>query len=143
MIYLLDTNAFSFLLRDRGGELFERYLRYEEEGTVALSSIVYGEILYRIRKKGSMKLEKKVQALLDLMEVLPYDRKAAECYGEIRTALSRQGTPIGANDLLIGAHALSLNAVLITNNIREFRRIEGLKLEDWTQEGSISPSTHP
>jgi tRNA(fMet)-specific endonuclease VapC len=76
----------------------------------------------------------KLNALSELIEIRPFDKQAAVCYGDVRSSLEKRGKMIGGNDLLIAAHALSLGWTLVTNNEREFGRVEGLKVENWTKE---------
>jgi tRNA(fMet)-specific endonuclease VapC len=76
----------------------------------------------------------KLNALSELIEIRPFDKRAAECYGDIRSGLEKRGKMIGSYDLLIAAHALSLGWTLVTNNEKDFRRVQGLKIENWAQE---------
>lgn len=84
-----------------------------------------------MRKKGSSRLSAQLDAILDVLEVWPFESPADAIYGEIRAQLEEKGTPIGGNDLLIAAHALALSSTLVTNNQREFSRVEGLDLRNW------------
>jgi tRNA(fMet)-specific endonuclease VapC len=129
---MLDTNIISFLIKDRGGKLFEYFKKKYQSEQILLSSIVYAELIYGIKKKGSKRLENKVLKFLELFEIVSFSKREAIVYSDIRNKLEISGKVIGANDMLIASHALSLNATLVTNNIKEFKRIEKLKLEDWS-----------
>ena len=133
MIYMLDTNICSFIIRERPIFVKEKLEVLSKANKIVISSIVASELLYGAYKKGSSKLIKVVQTFIDFFEVLPFDLKAAKEYGKIRASLEKKGKIIGAYDLQIAAHAISVDAILVTNNIKEFSRIEGLKIEDWTQ----------
>jgi len=132
MLYMLDTNICSYIIRNRPQSIKEKLQEVEIKHTVALSSIVVSELLYGATKKDSPKLMKIVSAFIDNFIVYDYAKISAQSYGNIRTDLEKKGKIIGANDLLIASHTLSLGAVLVTNNSREFERVEGLVLEDWS-----------
>ncbi len=134
MIYMLDTNICSFIIREKPLTVKEKLKAVDTDGNkIVLSSIVASELLYGAYKKGSPKLINTVKTFIDFFEVLPFDLSAAEEYGKIRSFLEKKGIVIGAYDLQIAAHAKSINAALVTNNLKEFSRIEGLKIEDWTE----------
>jgi len=132
MLYMLDTNICSYIIRNKPQSIKEKLKEVEENHTIALSSIVVSELLYGATKKGSPKLMQIVSAFIDNFIIYDYSKVSAESYANIRTDLEKKGQIIGANDLLIASHALSLGAILVTNNTREFARVEGLVLEDWT-----------
>jgi len=132
MLYMLDTNICSYIIRNRPESIKEKLQEVEKEHTIALSSIVVSELLYGAKKKGSIKLLKVVMAFVDNFVIYDYSKVSAEFYATIRTDLEVQGKIIGANDLLIASHALSNKAVLVTNNTREFDRVKDLELEDWS-----------
>jgi len=129
---MLDTNICSYIIRNKPQSIKEKLKEVEENHTIALSSIVVSELLYGATKKGSPKLMQIVSAFIDNFIIYDYSKVSAESYANIRTDLEKKGQIIGANDLLIASHALSLGAILVTNNTREFARVEGLVLEDWT-----------
>jgi tRNA(fMet)-specific endonuclease VapC len=131
MIYLLDTSICVALIRRNAPPVLER-LKAERPGTVGVSSLTVAELAYGVARSARPEQNQAAleQFLLPL-EILDFDMRAALAYGRIRRALERRGLPIGSMDLLIGAHALSANLTLVTNNTREFARIEGLALEDW------------
>jgi tRNA(fMet)-specific endonuclease VapC len=131
--YMLDTNMCIYIAKHRPPAVRDRFERLKP-GQLVMSAITYGELSY-----GASKSNQRVQALTQLEElvqdvpVVELDFRAAEAYGEIRATLEKQGRPIGNNDLWIGAHALALSLTLATNNEREFKRIHGLSLENWTR----------
>lgn len=128
--FLLDTNIVSDLVRNPQGRVAARIAEVGED-KVATSIIVAAELRYGAAKKGSVRLSKQLETVLGAMLVLPFEAPADTRYGEVRVALEKAGKPIGANDLLIAAHALSLDLVLVTANAREFRRVRGLRVENW------------
>ncbi|MFK5976833.1 MAG: PIN domain-containing protein [Sulfurovum sp.] len=132
MLYMLDTNICSYIIRNKPQSIKSKLQEVEENHTVALSSIVVSELLYGATKKDSPKLTRIISAFIDNFIIYDYSKTSAQSYANIRTDLEKKGTIIGANDLLIASHALSLEAVLVTNNIREFKRVEKLLLEDWS-----------
>ena len=101
------------------------------EQYICTSIIVAAELRYGTTKKASPRLSTQVEAVLGAMDALPFDSPADEIYGSIRTRLESAGTPIGGNDLLIAAQALALDHILVTENDKEFSRIEGLRVENW------------
>jgi len=132
MLYMLDTNICSYIIQNKPQSIKEKFQEVEENHTIALSSIVVSELLYGATKKDSPKLMKIVSTFIDNFIIYDYSKISAQSYGNIRTDLEKKGKIIGANDLLITSHALSLGAILVTNNTREFERVEGLVLEDWS-----------
>ena len=132
MLYMLDTNICSYIIRNKPQSIKEKLQEVEKSSDVALSSIVVSELLYGAKKKGSPKLIKLVSAFIDNFILYDYAPIAAHSYAKVRTDLEKKGKIIGANDLLIASHALSLGAVLVTNNTKEFERVDGLVLEDWS-----------
>lgn len=133
MIYMLDTNIISYLIKKRDSSLIDRFESFSKEHTIAISSISAAELFYGVKKRESVKLEVAVREFLYPLAKLPFGTNAAYEYGCIRAALEKKGEVIGAYDMLIAAHAKSLDAILVTNNTREFKRVEGLVLEDWTK----------
>lgn len=129
MRYMLDTNIVSAIVRDPRGQVLERLLEVGEQNAF-ISIITHGEIWYGVKKNGSEELSRKVSAVTRRLYVAPLQLPSDQRYAETRLAL-RQGQNIGPNDLWIAAHALALNAVLVTNNEKEFSRVPGLKVENW------------
>jgi tRNA(fMet)-specific endonuclease VapC len=126
---MLDTNIVSELIRHPAGRAAAR-ARLEAEA-VSLSVIVAAELRYACARKHSRTLSERVEAFLSEIRVLPFDVPADAAYGRIRAALEAAGTPIGVNDLLIAAHAISKGAIVVTANKREFERVPSLPVEDW------------
>ena len=93
--------------------------------------IVAGELRYGAERRGSRRLTMQLEAVLSAVDILALEEPADRHYGEIRSELERAGQPIGHNDLLIAAHARALGLTLVTNNVREFRRVPNLEVEDW------------
>lgn len=136
MLYMLDTNICSYIIRNKPVNIKEKLQEVEKEHTVALSSIVVAELLYGATKKGSPKLLQVVNSFIDNFIIYDYSKISSKSYAEVRTKLEKKGQIIGANDLLIASHALALDALLVTNNTREFERVDGLGLEDWSLGGN-------
>lgn len=134
MQYLLDTNVFVALCKDRPGVAAR--LDTIPADDVILSSIVVAEIEYGIAKSRRRAFNRQVFAtLLEGFPVAPFDASAARAYGPIRADLERRGLVIGPHDLLIAAHARSLGAVVVTDNTTEFGRVEGLRVANWLADG--------
>ena len=132
MRYLLDTNVVSYIVRQPHSRLARRIASLKPDN-FAISVVVAAELQYGAQKRGSKRLTNQLEAVLSAIKVLPLEPPADRHYGTIRAELERSGQPIGQNDLLIAAHARALGATLITNNLREFRRIPSLIVEDWRQ----------
>ena len=129
--YLLDTNICIYIRRQNPPKLLTRFQKLSP-GEAAISIITFGELHYGVVKSQSAgRAQKELQALLTALPVLPLPIDAGRSYGEIRADLERRGEIIGGNDLWIAAHAKTANFILVTNNEREFRRIAGLKIENW------------
>ncbi len=128
--YLLDTNILSDLIRHPQGNVADR-IAAAGENTVCTSIIVAAELRYGAEKSGSPQLTDRVDLILSALEILALEPPADRHYGQIRQQLTRQGLPIGPNDLLIAAHAVALNLTVVTANAREFSRVPGLKVENW------------
>lgn len=130
--YLLDTNIISDIIRNPFGPVSTRIENIDPKA-ICTSIVVAAELRYGCAKKGSAKLRAKVESLLATIPVLPLEVPADAEYGRIRAELEVAGQPIGANDLLIGAHAYALGLTLVTDNTREFGRIRGLTIENWLE----------
>jgi tRNA(fMet)-specific endonuclease VapC len=129
MPFLLDTNIVSDLIRHPQGHAARRARAAAD--ALCLSVIVAAELRYGCAKKGSARLTERVEAVLAEIPVLPWAQPADAAYGMLRTGLEAEGRLIGGNDLLIAAHALALDATLVTANKGDFSRIRGLLVEDW------------
>ena len=140
MKYLLDTNICLYLIKRKPQEILARF-RSHSVGDIGVSSITVAELHYGVEKSQHVKQNQ--QALAQFLVPLiihGFDERAAYEYGKIRVALEKQGTPTGAMDLLIGAHALSLDVILVTNNLREFSRVPGLQAVNWVSEDHLTTS---
>ena len=131
---LLDTNILIELLRRPNSPAFKHLGRHQPD-EVAISAITLAELEYGVHKSSNpaRNAQLLIEACTPLM-VLPFDNEAAAAYGLVRSHLEAKGIPIGPMDTLIAAHALSLNAILVTNNLREFKRIKGLHVENWLRD---------
>ena len=130
VIHLLDTNICIYIINKRPPQVLARFdgLRY---GAVGISSITGAELSFGVAKSGSARNRDALDKFLAPLEVLPFDEAAMRVYGPLRAALQRQGQAIGSLDMLIAAHALALEATLVTNNLAEFARVPGLVCENW------------
>jgi len=134
MRYLLDTNICIYIANQKPAGVLAR-LEGLKPGDVGMSIITYLELVYGAWKSQRRETNlQRIQNLERIIPVLPLDTKAARHYGQMRAELQRKGAPIGAYDLLIAAHALSLGLTLVTNNAREFRRVPQLIVENWAEE---------
>ena len=130
-MFMLDTNICIYLINRRDGVLRQRFEAHARD--ICISSITYAELCYGVAHSTRTAANaRELEAFRLDLDILPFDREAGEHYGEIRQALAKRGQPIGANDLLIAAHARSANATLVTNNAREFERVPDLRMENWT-----------
>ncbi|NOQ36970.1 MAG: PIN domain-containing protein [Methylococcaceae bacterium] len=132
--YLLDTNIVSELIKNPQGVIAEKILASGKDKYCCISIIVACELRYGAEKKGSTKLSFNVEQVLASLKIVPLQVDVDKVYAKIRVNLERRGEPIGHHDLLIAAHALSLNLTVVTANEGEFRRVEGLKVENWLKD---------
>lgn len=130
MRYLLDTNIISDMVRDASGLAAQR-LALVGEDQACTSIVVAAELRFGAAKKNLPCLAAKIDAVLESIPVLALEPPADEAYADLRSALEQAGSPLGANDYLIAAHALAEGLVLVTNNEREFRRVPNLLIENW------------
>jgi tRNA(fMet)-specific endonuclease VapC len=128
--YLLDTNIVSALMNEPQGRAAQRAAR-AGHGNVFTSVIVAAELRFGALRKRSQRLSLALDGLFNELAVKPLEPFVAVQYGHMRVALELAGTPIGANDMFIAAHAMALDATLVSDNEREFSRVEGLRLENW------------
>lgn len=131
--YLLDAHILSDIVKHPQGVVAERIgrLAERERNLLCTSIVVAAELRYGAARKGSSTLTGRINQLLDTIEVLPLEMEADRHYGRIRNELEKKGMVIGANDMLIAAHTLAADAVLVTDNVREFERVRGLFVENW------------
>ena len=130
MIYLLDTNICIYVINHKPRQVFEHFKQFQL-GQLAISSITVSELAFGVQKSGSERNKQALNKFLSPLEILPYDEQAIWHYAKLHQDLQSTGKTIGSLDMLIAAHALALDVVLVTNNIKEFERIDGLKLENW------------
>jgi tRNA(fMet)-specific endonuclease VapC len=129
-LYLLDTSTLSDLVRQPQGVVAEK-ISEVGEANVLTTVIVACELRYGAAKRGSRRLTQQVEAILGAIAIRPLESDVEREYASIRVTLERKGTPIGAHDMLIAAHARALDAVCVTDNLGEFRRVPKLTVENW------------
>jgi tRNA(fMet)-specific endonuclease VapC len=131
MKVMLDTNICIYLIKQQPPTILERFLAHPV-GDIGISSITAAELAYGVSKsRHATKNRHALEQFLAPLEVAAFDQGAAWAYGRLREHLEAKGTPIGSMDMLIAAHALSLGVRLVSNNLREFRRVPGLRLDNW------------
>ncbi|WP_130537673.1 type II toxin-antitoxin system tRNA(fMet)-specific endonuclease VapC [Thiomicrorhabdus indica] len=128
--YLLDTNICIYVIKRRPIEVLQKF--NDAAGHMAISSITLAELLHGVEKSQHVARNlKAVEDFCSRLDVIDYDDKAAAHYGEIRADLENKGKTIGVNDLHIAGHARSLGAILVSNNLKEFERVDGLRFQNW------------
>lgn len=133
MKYMLDTNICIYTIKHKPPEVIRNFLRHDPD-EMCISSITYAELMHGVEKSQAVERNRMAITLfLSAITILPFDQHAAEEYGKVRAELERKGTPIGPMDMLIAGHARVEDLVLVTNNTREFFRVEKLEVEDWTK----------
>ena len=131
MIRLLDTNTCIYFLNRTSERVIERF-RELPPSQIRLPSITVAELYYGAEKsKAKSKNQQRVKRFVSALETVPFDEAACAVYAKVRCAVERSGTPLGPMDLLIAAIGLTHNFVLVTNNVKEFNRVWGLKVENW------------
>jgi tRNA(fMet)-specific endonuclease VapC len=136
MRYLLDTNILSDLVRNPQGNV-ARHITDVGEAQICTSIIVAAELRFGAAKLGPGRLSSRIEAVLDTLEILPFEAPADEVYGRIRRSLEQKGQMIGGNDLLIAAQALALGHTIITDNMREFVRVDDLRCANWLRDAPV------
>jgi len=130
-MYMLDTNICIYILKERPNAVLKKFEKVGIE-QICISIVTYAELKFGVEKSLSKKKNQKVlDEFTDRLSILPWDEEAANQYAKIRFSLERKGTPIGNMDLLIASHARSRRDTLVTNNLKEFKRIPDIKLENW------------
>lgn len=130
--YLLDTNIVIYVLKRRPAEVLAIF--NANASRMAISSITLSELMYGAEK--SQNINRNLEAIEEFvshLDVLPYDAKASQHYGQIKATLERKGEIIGENDIHIAAHAISQGLILVSNNLKEFNRVSNLALENWVK----------
>jgi len=131
--YMLDTNICIYVIKRRPLEVLETFNKFA--GTLCISAITYAELCHGVEKSAQPEHNRRqVDDFISRLEILSYSHKAAAHYGEIRANLERQGKTIGVNDLHIAGHARSEGLIVVTNNLKEFERVYGLRFENWLEE---------
>jgi len=131
MIYLLDTNMCIYIIKQKPVGVINRFASLNPNA-VSISSITVAELQYGVAKSAhKTKNSYALQEFLSPLNIESFDDSSAQIYGELRTKLEKSGKSIGSMDTLIAAHALSIGATLVSNNINEFKRVKGLKLDNW------------
>lgn len=131
-LYMLDTDTSSYIIRERPASVRERFSKIDSQ-QICISMVTYAELLYGVARSSSSKVNRPIiENFARHLVIQPWEESAADHYAQIRTFLESNGQPIGGMDTQIAAHALSLDAVLVTNNTRHFETVPDLKLENWT-----------
>ena len=131
MRYMLDTNICIYLIKHKPPQVFEK-LQEHNPDEICISAITYAELVHGVEKSKAVDRNRlALTILLSNIEILDFDMNAAEEYGRIRADLEKKGTPIGPLDMMIAGHAKSLGYTVVTNNVGEFKRVEGLQHENW------------
>jgi tRNA(fMet)-specific endonuclease VapC len=128
--FLLDANILSDLVRNPQGRVAAR-IAAVGDGAVCTSIIVAAELRFGAAKRGSARLTTQLEGILSVIDVQPFEAPADDAYARLRAQLEAAGSPIGANDMLIAAHALAIDCTVVTDNEREFQRISDLRIENW------------
>jgi len=132
-LYMLDTDMCSYIIKNHPAHVLKRFqkLRLDQ---VCISIVTYAELIYGVERSSSKRVNRPIiDDFVRHLDVLVWDVDAADQYGTIRVVLETQGTPIGAMDMLIAAHAKSIKATLVTNNQKHFTQVEGLNVENWVK----------
>ena len=131
MKYMLDTNICIYIIKHQPENVIQRFMDHDPND-ICISAITYAELSHGVEKSQAKEKNRiAITFFLSEIQIVPFDDLAAQVYGVIRADLQKKGTPIGPLDTLIAAHARALNLILVTNNTKEFSRVDGLKLEDW------------
>ena len=129
--YMLDTNIVIYTIKNRPVRVREVFQRHS--GQMAISAVTFGELIYGAERSSQPERNlNDIEGMIARLEVLPFDELAAAHFGQLRAELARAGTPIGPFDQMIAGHARALGLVLVTNNVDEFKRVLGLRIENWT-----------
>ena len=133
MKVMLDTDICIYTIKRKPPSVL-RHFEALQPGMVFMSVITFAELVNGAKKSHYVEANMhRLQALSEMIDVIPFDRNAAIAYGDIRSDLEKRGLTIGGNDLFIAAHAISLNLTLVTNNEREFSRVNGLRIDNWVK----------
>lgn len=131
MTYLLDTNICIYIINEQPTRVLQRLIQAGRD-SLAISTVTVAELAFGVAKSTRADSRAKLENFLSKFPILDWDQDAAWVYGNVRKSLEMKGQRIGERDLLLACQALALDATMVTNNTREFERVEGLKLENWT-----------
>ena len=130
--YMLDTNILIYTIKNRPKKVREAFKKYSDY--LSMSSVTLGELIYGAERSAQVTRNlQDIDGLAARMDVLPFDDHAATHFGQVRAELAKKGKPIGPYDSMIAGHARALGLILVTNNMREFRRVPGLRVENWAR----------
>lgn len=133
MIYMLDTNICIYAIKHKPEKVFQKLQEIDPED-VCVSTVTYAELVHGVEKSAAVEKNRlALSLLLANIEIMDFDVDAADCYGKIRADLEKKGTPIGPLDMMIAGHAQSLGLTIVTNNVKEFSRVDHLRIENWTE----------
>ena len=128
--YLLDTNIVIYTIKRRPAQVREAFKRHD--GQMCISAVTWGELIYGAERSSQPARNlADIEAMAARLQILPFTDQAAMHFGQLRAELYRQGRPIGPYDMMIAGHARALGLILVTNNLKEFERVPGLRLENW------------
>ena len=131
MKYMLDTNICIFIIKHQPENAIRKFMEHDPDD-ICISAITYAELAHGVEKSLVRDRNRiALTVLLSEIQIVPFDDLAAQVYGVVKADLQKKGTPIGPLDTLIAAHAKALNLTLVTNNTKEFARVDGLALDDW------------
>ncbi len=131
--YMLDTDICSYIIRERPLQVFEHFKKVEMD-QLCISVVTYAELIYGVEHSSSKKINRPIiDDFVRHLNIVSWDKEAAEHYGKIRASLRAEGNIIGSMDMMIAAHARSLTMTLVTNNEKHFKRVPKLKVENWTK----------
>lgn len=130
-MFMLDTNICIYIIKKRPESILKKFKKYKNQN-VYISVITLAELQYGVERSSSKKFNQKIiNDFISHLFVVPWDKESAVQYGKLRNTLNEKGTPVGNMDLMIASHALSLDFNLVTNNVKEFKRVPNLKYENW------------
>jgi len=131
-LYMLDTDMCSYIIKEHPESVRHRFQTLAME-QLCISVVTYAELIYGVERSSSKRVNRPIiEDFVRHLDVMDWDTEAADQYGVIRAELEAAGTPIGAMDMMIAAHAKSIKAVLVTNNQKHFTKVKGLKIDNWT-----------
>ena len=133
MRYMLDTNICIYAIKHNPEKVYHKLLEHEPE-EICISSVTYAELVHGVEKSAAVEKNRiALSLLLSNIEILSFDVNAADEYGRIRADLEKKGIPIGPLDMMIAGHAKSVGCIVVTNNVKEFSRVDGLVIENWAE----------